>query len=133
MPPSLDEAVVGFRDRSSGRRIDDLEPGLVPVVRVPGEALGETRRRITWPDLVARQPLSEGVRRAGCHDEDKRKGSYSGGHITRTLDGKPAHWPCQGAYRLTRLNRSTQVRLFLPGARMTVPKVVRVGGQQTTE
>jgi hypothetical protein len=56
MPPSLDEPVLGFRYEGLGRRIDDLKPGLMPVVHVPGEVLGEARRRITWLDEVARQP-----------------------------------------------------------------------------
>jgi hypothetical protein len=92
MPPGLNDAVAPLRYEGFGRGIDNLKPGLVAVVRVPGEPLGETRRGVTGPDWVARQVLAwtklgDG-RRTGCQQDDKRKGSESSGHNAQSLDGK---------------------------------------------
>ena len=41
MPSCLNVAVAGFPDERRGHRVDDLKPGLMPVVRVPGEVLAK--------------------------------------------------------------------------------------------
>ena len=79
LPSRLDIGVLRLRYEGRFRRVDDLKPWLVAVVRVPGEAQGQARRCITRPDPVAGQPARAKLARGAGGGRGRRVGGRGGG------------------------------------------------------